>query len=112
MVPGSTLMYGSILSIVTLRPRLSSSAPMDAAASPLPSEETTPPVTKINLVFTVAIDSFQPHCFAGNFLRRADRPLYQLRSTVRQLPLRISDNRFATRAVALGFRSFPARFAA
>src|SRR6185295_20007569 len=26
----------------------SSSAPMDAAASPLPSEETTPPVTKMN----------------------------------------------------------------
>jgi hypothetical protein len=29
-------------------PRASSSAPIDAAASPLPSEETTPPVTKMN----------------------------------------------------------------
>src|SRR5262249_17455410 len=40
-----------IFSIVTLRPRASRSAPSDAAASPFPSEETTPPVTKMNLVF-------------------------------------------------------------
>ena len=43
-------MYGSILRIDTLRPRLSSSAPIDAEASPLPSDDTTPPVTKMNLV--------------------------------------------------------------
>ena len=48
--PGSTLMYGSSFMIVTLRPRFSSSAPIDAEAMPLPSEETTPPVTKMNLV--------------------------------------------------------------
>ena len=43
-------MYGSSFWIVTLRPRFSSSAPIDADASPLPSDETTPPVTKMNLV--------------------------------------------------------------
>ena len=36
---------------VTLRPRFSSRAPIDAEASPLPSELTTPPVTKMYLVF-------------------------------------------------------------
>src|SRR5215510_10901774 len=41
-------MYGSILSRVTFSPRASSNAPREAAASPLPSEETTPPVTKMN----------------------------------------------------------------
>ena len=50
IVPGSTLMYGSILRMVTFRPRLSSSAPIEAEASPLPSDDTTPPVTKMNLV--------------------------------------------------------------
>src|SRR4030095_1897154 len=41
-------MYGSIFCRDTRYPRASSSAPIDAAASPLPSEETTPPVTKMN----------------------------------------------------------------
>src|SRR5438270_14064523 len=35
--------------MLTLRPRLSSRQPMDAAASPLPNDETTPPVTKMYL---------------------------------------------------------------
>src|SRR4029453_1638367 len=51
MVPGSTLMYGSILTSVTRRPRASRSAPIDAEATPLPSDDTTPPVTKMNFVF-------------------------------------------------------------
>ena len=55
MVPGSTLMYGSILSRVTFSPLVSMSAPMEAEANPLPNEDTTPPVTKINLVFTLAM---------------------------------------------------------
>src|SRR5262252_3997210 len=46
-------MYGSILTSVTLSPRASSKAPMDADATPLPSDDTTPPVTKMNLVFAV-----------------------------------------------------------
>jgi hypothetical protein len=53
------LMYGSIFNIVTLSPRLSNSAPMEAEANPLPNDDTTPPVTKMNLVFTVAMGSFQ-----------------------------------------------------
>src|SRR5205823_14939044 len=52
MVPGSTLMYGSSLSIVTLRPRDSRIAAREAAAIPLPREETTPPVTKTYLVIS------------------------------------------------------------
>src|SRR5438309_7926103 len=47
MVPGSTFKYGSHFCKVTRRPRLSSRQPIDAAATPLPREETTPPVTKI-----------------------------------------------------------------
>src|SRR5882762_3179490 len=47
MVPGSTFRYGSHFCRVTLSPRLSSRQPMEAAATPLPREETTPPVTKI-----------------------------------------------------------------
>src|SRR5207248_9709697 len=50
IVPGSTLMYGSSLRWVILRPRFSSRAPSDAEESPLPSDETTPPVTKRYLV--------------------------------------------------------------
>src|SRR5579864_4874713 len=46
MVPGSTLRYGSNFIRLTLSPRLSSRQPIDAAASPLPREDTTPPVTK------------------------------------------------------------------
>src|SRR5580658_10500762 len=49
MVPGSTLRYGSNFWQVMVRPRLSSRHPMEAAAMPLPREETTPPVTKMNL---------------------------------------------------------------
>src|SRR5258705_10528211 len=47
MVPASTLMYGSIFCSVTRKPRASSSAPIEAAARPLPRDETTPPVTKM-----------------------------------------------------------------
>src|ERR1700732_424819 len=50
MVPGSTLIYGSSLTMLTLSPRASRMAPRDADAMPLPSEETTPPVTKTNRV--------------------------------------------------------------
>src|ERR1700733_15009466 len=47
MVSGSTLRYGSHFWRVTFRPRLSSRHPIEAAATPFPSEETTPPVTKM-----------------------------------------------------------------
>jgi hypothetical protein len=48
MVPGSTLMYGSSFMMVTRMPRASSRAPMAAEERPLPSDESTPPVTKMN----------------------------------------------------------------
>ncbi len=41
---------GLIYQQVILRPRASSNEPMDAAASPFPSDDTTPPVTKMNFV--------------------------------------------------------------
>src|SRR5260370_29793759 len=47
MVPGSTFRYGSHFCRVTLKPRLSRRQPMEEAATPFPSDETTPPVTKI-----------------------------------------------------------------
>ncbi len=50
MVPGSTLIYGSNLSIVMLSPRDSKSEAREAEAIPLPKEETTPPVIKIYFV--------------------------------------------------------------
>src|SRR5262245_21078334 len=43
-------MYGSSLMCVTFSPLASISAPTDAAPRPLPIKETTPPVTKTNLV--------------------------------------------------------------
>src|SRR5689334_5152210 len=43
-------MYGSSFMFATLRPRFSMSAPIDAETMPLPSDETTPPVTNTNLV--------------------------------------------------------------
>src|SRR5437868_4221400 len=49
MVPGSTFRYGSNFIRFTFSPRLSSKHPNDAAAKPLPNEETTPPVTKMYL---------------------------------------------------------------
>src|SRR3990172_9528188 len=54
MVPGSTLMYGSSLMLVTRMPRDSRIAARDAAAMPFPREETTPPVTKTYLLITLA----------------------------------------------------------
>src|ERR1700741_2394497 len=47
MVPGSTLRYGSHFCRGTLKPRLSRRQTIEEAATPFPSEETTPPVTKI-----------------------------------------------------------------
>src|SRR5450755_3791149 len=43
-------MYGSSLRLVTRMPREARIAARDAAAMPFPNEETTPPVTKTNLV--------------------------------------------------------------
>src|SRR5437667_7129521 len=61
MVPGSTLMYGSSLMLVTRMPRDSRIAAREAAAMPFLREETTPPVTKTYLVIylgRVGMDKF------------------------------------------------------
>src|SRR5262245_34611658 len=50
IVPGSTLMYGSSLMLVTRMPRDSRIAAREAAAMPFPREETTPPVTNTYFV--------------------------------------------------------------
>src|SRR5688572_30906216 len=50
IVPGSTLRYGSNFCACTFRPRAFRRRPSDAATMPLPSAETTPPVTKTYLV--------------------------------------------------------------
>src|SRR6266496_6487581 len=47
---------------LTLRPRASRRQPMEAAARPLPSEDTTPPVTKM---YFADIDSSSSDCFVG-----------------------------------------------
>src|SRR5688572_15375231 len=66
MVPGSTLMYGSSLMLVTLMPRDSRIAAREAAAIPLPREETTPPVTNTYLVIrgTNAVKAEVYSCFS------------------------------------------------
>src|SRR3954447_18317225 len=50
IVPGSTFRYGSSFCMVTRSPRLESNAPRELAVRPLPSDDTTPPVTKTNFV--------------------------------------------------------------
>src|ERR1051325_4503493 len=74
MVPGSTFRYGSNFCSVTLRPRLSSRQPIDAAAIPLPSDETTPPVTKMYLAisFRALHGSFEQLGYALQIGRRID----------------------------------------
>jgi hypothetical protein len=64
MVPGSTLIYGSNFWKVTVSPRLSRRAPIDAAAKPLPREESTPPVIKMNLVRVVGFVESMAHTIA------------------------------------------------
>src|SRR5918995_820192 len=68
IVPGSTLMYGSNFWIVTERPRETRSRPSDAAAMPLPSAETTPPVMKMKRVSgreEVGIKLWETECTHG-----------------------------------------------
>src|SRR5919197_3230121 len=73
MVPGSTLMYGSSLMLVTRMPRDSRIAARDAAAMPLPREETTPPVTKTYLVIYLACVGFEEFTPFPRLHRKAGR---------------------------------------
>src|SRR5215213_10254499 len=73
IVPGSTFRYGSSLIRVTLRPRDSRIAASDAAAMPLPSEDTTPPVTKTNLVMACGTAANADAVLANRDYRRGSR---------------------------------------
>src|SRR5262245_4930332 len=57
-------MYGSSFCIETFRPRLSRIMPIDAEVSPLPSEETTPPVMKMCLAIPRGRESAAGGCSA------------------------------------------------
>ena len=61
-MPGSMLIYGSNFCIVTLKPRDSNSLAIDDEMIPFPSDETTPPVTKMYLVSTINISLFITNC--------------------------------------------------
>src|SRR4051812_46929121 len=61
----------------TRSPRFSSSAPMDADASPLPREDTTPPVTKMNFV------CLDIRFYVPNFFK--DFKMFAHRTSVRKL---------------------------
>src|SRR5947208_9073306 len=75
MVPGSTLMYGSSLMLVTRMPRDSRIAAREAAAMPFPREETTPPVTKTYFVIyprRVGMEEFTCKLRPSQMSRRRD----------------------------------------
>src|ERR671938_758928 len=69
IVPGSTFRYGSNFWSWTRKPRALSSRPSDAATIPLPSAETTPPVTK-TYFGARALTGFQGSRRAGGRYRR------------------------------------------
>src|SRR3954470_18152697 len=73
IVPGSTLMYGSSLMLVTRMLRDSRIAARDAAAIPLPREDTTPPVTKTYFAIYLArvgMDKSTGRCARRKIFRR------------------------------------------
>lgn len=65
-MPGSRLMYGSSLVMVTLRPRDSRMAASEEAAMPLPNDDTTPPVIKIYFVM-IKIEILEEGRMQGSF---------------------------------------------
>src|SRR3972149_7261432 len=82
-------------------PLLSRSAPMDAEAMPFPSDDTTPPVTKMNLVLI---------CFLGSaisFLPSPNPLLYQLRWNYILSPQPLSYNRSPIPLTAQVFPHLP-----
>src|ERR1043166_6913707 len=64
-------MYGSSFMFATLRPRFSISAPIDAETMPLPSDDTTPPVTNTNLVCCAIASSMARQACARSVLPTA-----------------------------------------
>src|SRR3954454_22396343 len=73
IVPGSTFRYGSNFWSWTRSPRAFRSRPSEAATIPLPSAETTPPVT--NTYFGArALTGFQASSGRGRTSRQLARP--------------------------------------
>src|SRR6202167_4449045 len=79
MVPGSTFKYGSNFCSDTRSPRLSSRQPMEAAAMPFPSDETTPPVTKMYLAMDIPLSAFSFSAFLVT-VQKAPTPSPDLRA--------------------------------
>src|SRR5690348_17158704 len=74
IVPGSTLRYGSSFCITTRSPRAVSRLPRLEAVRPLPSEDATPPVTKMCLVVrAVGANACSRVVCRGRADRRADQ---------------------------------------
>lgn len=64
-------MYGSSFCMVTLRPLDFNSKPSDAAAIPLPRDETTPPVRNMYFVFR--------NCLLVNYVKCVNYVIYVVR---------------------------------
>src|SRR5579872_2172096 len=84
MVPGSTLRYGSNFIRLTFKPRLSSRQPMEAAAKPLPKDDTTPPVTKMYFADIAS----SPQIVIGILCRVGARSIMAERPVERNLKVR------------------------
>ena len=77
--PGSILIYGSNFWIVTRYPRAFSRQATDEEIIPLPSEDTTPPVTKIYFVSTrIGFYYFQTAKIAIIFQKTKNTPIHYL----------------------------------
>src|SRR5712691_10202959 len=85
IVPGSTFRYGSNFCSWTRRPRAFSSRPSEAATIPLPSADTTPPVTK-TYFGARALTGFQASSGRGRTSGRALAGPQQRRELVERLP--------------------------
>src|SRR5262245_3058336 len=81
---------------------------MEAEAKPLPKEDTTPPVTKINFVFTPAIFTLQFLYSSNNFPPLPDPLAYRPPPTVHPRPQRKSGGRRPRPGAARDFRFAPA----
>src|SRR5579863_1672495 len=107
MVPGSTFKYGSNFCRVTRSPRLSSKQPMEAAAMPLPRDDTTPPVTNMYLVAGINSAPTSIMMVQTAWRHARDPEAYRRRKTHSRFPRRGCDGHSPTPATAPDVR--PAR---
>src|SRR5271165_3635883 len=100
MVPGSTFRYGSHFCRVTLKPRLSRRQPIEEAATPLPREETTPPVTKIYFGPIRSVPAVKKHGFQ-NWLKPPGRCWRTTHSTENARKCQCEDQNGARKRVVI-----------